>query len=97
MPTRNEAVALTEKLNSGEEVSRLRKQRDILWLFAQDCYRWSQNPTRCRCGQHAEQAMESAGLKSEYGKAHKESCAVNPRLALQMIMRMEDDGDENGN
>ena len=78
---RNTIARAAESLaqyESGEALTRMREQRDLLWLFARRCAGWAHT---CQCGFRATEAMEKAGL----GGHDSEDLAarIDPKLALR--------------
>jgi hypothetical protein len=78
-----EVEALEKDLDlheSGQALTAMREQRDLLWLFARQCSRWAHT---CQCGHRAADALESAGLYWPNGD--KEQVAeIDPTLALRL-------------
>lgn len=62
---------------SGEALARMREQRDLLWLFARQCWRWSHT---CQCGHQAIVAIEKAGLGGQ--NSEDLAAGIEPKLAL---------------
>lgn len=71
------ALAENSNLKSGATVVRLTEQRDLLWLFARQCWAWSHT---CQCGHRAVAAMEKAGLADRDDLVAR----IDPKLALRL-------------
>ena len=78
----DKAVANVARHESGEELSRMREQRDLLWLFARQCFRWSHT---CQCGYQALNAIKAAGLGGH--DEDKRVAEIEPHLALRLELR----------
>lgn len=76
------AAAMLAQHESGESLARMREQRDLLWLFARQCWRWSHT---CQCGHQAIAAIEKAGLGGQ--NSEDLAAGIEPTLALRLEVR----------
>lgn len=73
------AASMLARHESGEALARMREQRDLFWLFARQCWRWSHT---CQCGHQAMAAIEKAGLGGQ--NSEDLAAGIDPKVALRL-------------